>query len=70
MAAELFDQNAWLMRIGYIGSREPTLNTLHDLVFAHSHAIAYESLDIMLGRTPKLDLASLQNKMIPDYVRC
>lgn len=42
----------------------PTLDTLHKLIFAHSHAVAYESLDIMLGRTPKLDIASLQRKMI------
>ena len=59
-----FDQRAWLRRIGYDGSLEPTLSTLHQLILAHSHAIAYESLDIMLGRTPRLDLASLQRKMI------
>ncbi len=64
MAAVLFDTNAWLKRIGYTGPLEPTLSTLHQLIFAHSHAIAYESLDIMLGRTPKLDLESLQRKMI------
>jgi N-hydroxyarylamine O-acetyltransferase len=64
MTAASFDQQAWLNRIGYAGSLEPTLSTLHQLIFAHSHAIAYESLDIMLGRTPKLDLASLQRKMI------
>ena len=63
MGAE-FDQRAWLRRIGYDGSLEPTLSTLHQLILAHSHAIAYESLDIMLGRTPRLDLASLQRKMI------
>src|SRR5262249_56834084 len=63
MVAE-FDQRAWLRRIGYNGSLEPTLRTLHQLILAHSYAIAYESLDIMLGRTPRLDLASLQRKMI------
>src|SRR5262244_3056271 len=63
MVAE-FDQRAWLKRIGYNGSLEPTLSTLHQLIFAHSHAISYESLDIMLGRTPRLDIASLQRKMI------
>ena len=41
---------AWLDRIGYNGTREPTLGTLHKLISAHSHAIAYEPLDIMLGR--------------------
>ena len=63
MAAE-FDQRAWLKRIGYDGSLEPTLSTLHQLILAHARAIAYESLDIMLGRTPRLDLLSLQRKMI------
>jgi N-hydroxyarylamine O-acetyltransferase len=64
MAQASFDQGAWLQRIGYAGSLEPTLDTLHKLIFAHSHEIAYESLDIMLGRTPRLDLDSLQRKMI------
>src|SRR5215467_4106606 len=63
MVAE-FDQRAWLRRIGYNGSLQPTLSILHQLILAHSHAIAYESLDIMLGRTPRLDLLSLQRKMI------
>ena len=64
MSAPSFDQQAWLDRIGHTGSLQPTLDTLHKLIFAHSHTIAYESLDIMLGRTPKLDIASLQRKMI------
>lgn len=64
MSALPFDQQAWLNRIGHTGSVQPTLDTLHKLIFAHSRAIAYESLDIMLGRTPKLDIASLQQKMI------
>ncbi|MCP3402212.1 arylamine N-acetyltransferase [Bradyrhizobium sp. CCGB20] len=59
-----FDQSAWLKRIGYSGSIAPTLETLNRLIVAHSHAISYETLDIMLGRPPKLDLASLQSKMI------
>jgi N-hydroxyarylamine O-acetyltransferase len=64
MSSPAFDQQAWLDRIGYTGSLLPTLDTLHQLIFAHSHAVAYESLDIMLGRTPRLDIASLQRKMI------
>src|SRR5262252_4300468 len=64
MTASSFDQQAWLKRIGYGGPLEPTLGTLRQLIAAHSHAIAYESLDILLGRTPKLDLESLQRKMI------
>jgi N-hydroxyarylamine O-acetyltransferase len=64
VTASSFDQQAWFDRIGYNGSREPTLGTLHQLIFAHSNAIAYESLDIMLGRPSNLDLVSLQRKMI------
>jgi N-hydroxyarylamine O-acetyltransferase len=59
-----FDQSAWLKRIGYSGPITPTLETLNRLILAHSHSISYETLDIMLGRPPKLDLASLQSKMI------
>lgn len=64
MVDESFDQQAWLARIGYSGSRTPTLETLRGLIFAQAHVISYESLDIMLGRIPKLDVASLQMKMI------
>jgi N-hydroxyarylamine O-acetyltransferase len=64
MTGASFDRAAWLHRIGFDGSADPTLATLDKLIFAHSHAIAYESLDIMLGRTPRLDIASLQSKMI------
>ncbi|MGY3611144.1 MULTISPECIES: arylamine N-acetyltransferase [unclassified Bradyrhizobium] len=34
------------------------------LIFAHSHSIAYETLDIMLGHPPKLDVPTLQREMI------
>jgi N-hydroxyarylamine O-acetyltransferase len=64
MADELFDRKAWLERIGYSGPVSPSLEALNRLIFAHSHAISYETLDIMLGRPPKLDVATLQNKMI------
>lgn len=59
-----FDQDGWLARIRYQGSREPTLETLKALVSAHASAIAYESIDVLLDRPPKLDLRSLQDKMI------
>ncbi|HET6157563.1 MAG TPA: arylamine N-acetyltransferase [Dongiaceae bacterium] len=64
MSDEAFDQDAWLARIGYAGSRAPTLETLQALISAHSSAIAYESIDVLLDRPPKLDSASLQGKMI------
>jgi N-hydroxyarylamine O-acetyltransferase len=59
-----FDQSAWFERIGYVGPTTPTLETLNRLIFAHAHAIPYESLDIMLGHPPRLDVPTLQHKMI------
>jgi N-hydroxyarylamine O-acetyltransferase len=64
MSEDRFNQDAWLDRIGYRGPRAPTLDTLRGLVDAHSAAISYESIDVLLDRPPKLDLASLQAKMI------
>ena len=64
MSETQFDQQAWLDRIGYAGPTAPTLETLNRLIYAHAHAISYETLDIMLGRPPKLDVPTLQNKMI------
>jgi len=64
MSGTIFDQKAWLQRIGCFGPLAPTLETLNRLIFAHSHSIAYETLDIMLGRPPKLDVPTLQQKMI------
>jgi N-hydroxyarylamine O-acetyltransferase len=64
VATDYFDLDAWLARIGYSGSREPTLATLRSLIAAHTAAIPFENLDVFLGRVPKLDLASLQQKMV------
>ena len=64
MSEDDIDQDGWLARIGYHGSRKPTLETLRALVSAHSTAIAYESIDVLLDRPPKLDLRSLQDKMV------
>lgn len=62
--SDTFDQSTWLKRIGYTGSLSPTRETLQGLIAAHATAIAYESIDNLLDRPPKLDLASLQAKMI------
>ena len=64
MSDAQLDQKAWLARIGYTGPLTPTLETLNQLIFTHSHSIPYETLDIMLGRPPKLDMLTLQQKMI------
>ena len=64
MSGDGFDLDGWLYRIGYAGPREPALSSLRGLVAAHSTAIPFEDIDPFLGRAPKLDVASLQTKMI------
>jgi N-hydroxyarylamine O-acetyltransferase len=66
MAKMTFDLDAWLRRIGHAGTREPTLATLRAVIAAHTATILYENIDVLLGRPPKLDLDSLQRKMIAE----
>ncbi len=56
--------DAYLARIGYRGSLEPTLGTLRDLHRAHLLTIPYENLDIHLGRTLPLDEAEIFDKLV------
>ncbi len=61
--AEL-DLGAYFDRIGYRGPRAPTLQTLEEIHFAHAQWIPFENLDVLLGRPIRLDLASLQAKLV------
>lgn len=58
------DLDAYFARIGYTGPREPTLSVLRALHALHPRAIPFENLDPLLGRVPKLDLDSLQAKLV------
>jgi N-hydroxyarylamine O-acetyltransferase len=58
------DLDAYLARIGHRGSVEPTLATLRALHFAHVTHIPFENLDILLGRAIRIDLESLQEKLV------
>jgi N-hydroxyarylamine O-acetyltransferase len=60
------DLDAYLRRIGYVGGREPTLDTLAALHLHHAQTIAFENLDPLLGRPVALDPASLERKLIHD----
>ena len=72
METDGFDLEAYLGRIGLpavaaAGPRDKTdaaLNTLRALHEAHVAAIPFENLDILLGRPIRLDLASLQAKLV------
>lgn len=58
------DLDAYFGRIGYRGPREATLAVLRDLHALHPRAIAFENLDSFLGRPVRLDLASLEDKLV------
>jgi N-hydroxyarylamine O-acetyltransferase len=58
------DLDAYAERIGYAGPREPTLDVLRELHRLHPAAIPFENLTTLLGRTPELDLASLEEKLV------
>lgn len=56
--------DAYLRRIGYDGPLEPTLETLRGIHLAHALSIPFENLDIQMGRPVRLDIDSLQSKLI------
>ena len=58
------DLDAYLERIAYAGSLAPSRSTLDALHLAHATHIPFENLDILLGRPIRLDLASLQAKLV------
>jgi N-hydroxyarylamine O-acetyltransferase len=61
------DLEAYLARIGHtgvLGHLDPTIETLNALHRAHVLSIPFENLDILLGRPIRLDLESLQAKMV------
>lgn len=59
-----FDAAAYLERIGRPAPADSSAGTLGELLEAHMRAIPFENLDVLLGRPPRLDLASLQDKLV------
>src|SRR5688572_9514341 len=51
-------------RIGYTGPRTPTLATLTALLDGHTLTIPFENLDVLLGKPPRLDRASVEQKLV------
>ena len=58
------DLDAYCERIGYSGSRAPTLDTLRAIHLHHPQAIPFENLDPFLRRPVLLDSASLEAKLV------
>jgi N-hydroxyarylamine O-acetyltransferase len=59
-----FRLDQYLERIGFYGTVRPDFETLKALHAAHANAIPFEGLDPLLGRPVKLDLASVQAKLV------
>ena len=59
-----FRLDNYLARIGFAGPTGPDLATLAALHAAHVNAIPFEGFDPLLRRPVKLDLASVQKKLV------
>lgn len=62
--ASRLDLKAYLDRIDYRGPLTPTLETLCALQRAHLAAVPFENLEIVTGGEIRLDLESLQDKLV------
>jgi N-hydroxyarylamine O-acetyltransferase len=62
----MVDIDAYLGRIGYRGALAPTETCLAALHEAHLAAIPFENLDVVRGHGVRLDLASLEAKLLRD----
>jgi N-hydroxyarylamine O-acetyltransferase len=58
------DLGAYLRRIGFTGSIAPTEESLYALHRAHLATIPFENLDILLGRGVRVDMESIQAKLV------
>ena len=58
------DLVAYLSRIGFVGEARPDFATLRALHEAHVTHIPFENLDIPLGRGIRIDLESVQAKLV------
>lgn len=60
----LMDHEAYLLRIGYQGSLEPSIETLRGLQRAHLFSVPFENLDIHLKREIRLDENAFFEKIV------
>ena len=58
------DLDAYFERIGYRGERTATLPTLQEIHRLHPAAIPFENLNPLLGLPVRLDLASIEAKLV------
>jgi N-hydroxyarylamine O-acetyltransferase len=56
--------DAYFARIGYAGSRDPTLETLANIHLHHPQVIPFETLDPLLKRPVLLSTAAIEEKLL------
>lgn len=59
-----FDLDSYTRRIGYTGPREPTLAVLREIHMKHPTSIPFENLDVLLKNPIRLDIDSLDEKLV------
>jgi N-hydroxyarylamine O-acetyltransferase len=64
MTDSALDLDRYLARIGYGGRLDATLATLEGLHHAHVARVPFENLDVQMGLPVRLDLESLQAKIV------
>lgn len=63
-ADDRVDLDAYAARIGHVGALERSLETLRSLHWLHPVAIPFENLTTLLGDSPRLDVPSLERKLV------
>jgi len=63
----MVDVSAYLKRIGYTGSQEPSSETLRALHRAHMLTVPFENLDIHFGRPIVCDSSCFLHKIIEEH---
>lgn len=64
MVTSPLDLDAYFERIHWSGGRSPTFETLAGILRAHTARIPFENLDVLLRRGVRLDLESVQAKLV------
>lgn len=60
----MLELDAYFHRIGWTGSRAPTLEVLSGLCLRHTSSVPFENLEILLGKPVLLDVPSLFDKIV------
>lgn len=60
------DLDMYFDRIGYTGPVEPSLETLQGVIRHHATAIPFENIDIVAGRSIRIDRESVISKLVKD----